>query len=105
MTWDPKKERNATSSRKYLTSLRIRVLKHYGGDPPKCACCGELEIEFLTIDHVNGVDHSLPNSNGGSPPGEFQILCWNCNCAKGKLGYCPHKRKELMKALEIVRGA
>lgn len=23
------------------------------------------------------------------PPG-FQILCYNCNCAKGHFGYCPH---------------
>lgn len=26
-------------------------------------------------------------------PGGFQVLCHNCNAAKGHLGYCPHKKK------------
>lgn len=23
-------------------------------------------------------------------PDSVQVLCWNCNCAKGIYGYCPH---------------
>src|SRR3990167_4100247 len=34
--------------------LRMQVMRHYGGDPPMCACCGETELDFLTIDHING---------------------------------------------------
>lgn len=33
--------------------LRNEVIIHYGGDPPKCACCGEDNIGFLTLDHIN----------------------------------------------------
>jgi hypothetical protein len=28
----------------------------------------------------------------GFPP-IFQVLCMNCNFAKGKLGFCPHIKK------------
>jgi len=36
------------------TEIRMTVLKHYGGTPPKCACCGESHLEFLAIDHIKG---------------------------------------------------
>jgi hypothetical protein len=81
--------------------LRLTVLKHYGGDPPRCACCGELFAEFLSLDHINGggrqhrktiamrwwewlIKHDLPEG--------FRVLCHNCNQAIGVYGYCPHKR-------------
>jgi hypothetical protein len=28
--------------------VRLKVLIHYSGDPPCCACCGETHYEFLT---------------------------------------------------------
>jgi hypothetical protein len=77
------------------------ILEHYGA---RCACCGETTREFLTIDHKNNdgarhkkelktrdpqrvykwiIDNNFPNT--------FQILCYNCNCAKGVYGYCPHQ--------------
>jgi hypothetical protein len=72
---------------------------HYGG--PQCACCGEGEYEFLTIDHING-DGAAHRRQMGSrrdiyrwlkqnnyPPG-FRVLCMNCNFALGYHGYCPH---------------
>ena len=34
--------------------LRLEILIHYGGPVPKCACCGESHIEFLSIDHIGG---------------------------------------------------
>lgn len=73
------------------------VLEHYGG---KCACCGEDEWKFLTIDHINndGAAHRrvvktyitgwLIKNN--FPPG-FQILCHNCNFTKEAYGGCPHQ--------------
>lgn len=85
--------------------LRMQVLTHYSGGEPKCACCGEAGIPFLTIDHIvpvrrkgfgydrqklvgTGLYANLRANN--YPPG-FQVLCFNCNCAKRTLGECPHK--------------
>ena len=97
-------ERSKRNQRK----LRLEILKHYGGDPPKCACpgCDEDHIEFLTIDHINnnGAEHLREIGVGAGSafyywlkrsnyPRGFQVLCWNCNCAKGRYGYCPHERE------------
>lgn len=92
----------AKYSRKHNQKCRNIVITHYGGDPPKCACCGESHYEFLTIDHVNGggdkdrkargsgsnVYHSLIKD--GFPPG-LRVLCYNCHLALGFSGYCPHQ--------------
>lgn len=78
---------------------RKLVFKHYG---EFCACCGEDQYEFLTIDHING-GGNLENRKDrtylhwrliaqGFPPG-FQTLCWNCNCAKGQNKFCPHEKR------------
>jgi hypothetical protein len=86
---------------------RIHVLIHYGGDPPKCACCGESNINFLTIDHINGggTKHTQQVGPGDTLirwivkndyPNMFQILCYNCNCGRAKHnGICPHKLVEV----------
>jgi ribosome-binding ATPase YchF (GTP1/OBG family) len=60
-----KKEEKERSKRRYqkhradinenIREKRLLVLKHYGN---RCSCCGETEIEFLAIDHVNGVKNS-----------------------------------------------
>jgi hypothetical protein len=47
-------ERHRVTSRAYQLDLRMGCLRHYGGDPPTCACCGEHCIPFLGIDHING---------------------------------------------------
>lgn len=91
--------------KKYNLKVRKTVLDHYGH---KCACCGETTYEFLAIDHINndGYAHRREifggNSGKGSksmcvwliknnfPPG-FQLLCHNCNMAKGFYGACPHQ--------------
>lgn len=56
----------------------------------------------LTIDHINGVaeDHKGKRYRGGERlylwlrqqkwPNGFQVLCANCNFAKGFYGACPH---------------
>lgn len=79
--------------------LKLEVFDNYGG--PKCNCCGETQIEFLTLDHMHndGHQHRLEVGAGvyqdlrkkGYPEG-FQVLCMNCNWAKGHYGECPHKR-------------
>ena len=88
---------------------RLIVLQFYGGNPPKCACCGEIIYEFLTIDHMNndGAKHRREIGTDGNRGGRiynwlirnkfpkgFQVLCWNCNCAKGLYGECPHNLKK-----------
>lgn len=78
--------------------LRSDFLKLYGG---VCVCCGESEPKFLTLDHVNndGKKHRSQSGNfkiyqdaiAVRDDTRFQILCWNCNCAKGSWGVCPHQ--------------
>ena len=90
--------------------LRNVVLEGYSRSIPKCVCCGVKGNEFLAIDHINGrkemdtepelkkIGYSsklegkklhtwLRNNNF---PKGFQVLCHNCNFAKGQLGKCPH---------------
>jgi hypothetical protein len=81
--------------------LRQTVLSHYGN---RCTCCGETTYEFLAIDHINnnGAKHRKEIGLGGSRiyrwlkdnnyPDGFQVLCHNCNQAKGHYGECPHQR-------------
>jgi hypothetical protein len=85
-------------------SLKRESLSVYGG---VCACCGESDVRFLTIDHINGGGNQHRreiNKSGkggrdfrhwlkrnGFPPG-FQVLCWNCNVARHfNGGVCPHQ--------------
>jgi len=77
--------------------LKADAVNHYGG---KCACCNETQIEFLTIDHINGGGNQHRKELNGRNiyywlkengyPAGFQVLCCNCNMAKGWYGVCPH---------------
>lgn len=86
-------------NRNRMRKLKSEVLAHYGN---RCACCGETEPIFLTIDHVNndGAAHRkqihgdkiYPHIIKANFPDTFQILCWNCNLGKQlNDGTCPHK--------------
>lgn len=84
--------------------LKSEVMTHYSDGEPSCACCGEKTIEFLAIDHIDGSGNKHRKSlglvsgskfysylkNEGYPTG-YQVLCHNCNMAKGSYGYCPHQ--------------
>ncbi len=99
---NPEKER--AYCRRSAKKSRLMVLAHYG---PVCTCCGETEMAFLTIDHIDGDGSAHRIRLFGSRtaagkmfydwiiregfPTNLQILCWNCNCAKGYYGACPHK--------------
>jgi hypothetical protein len=71
-------------------------------------CCGINKVEFLTLDHIynDGAEERKllnPNMRGGvglyrylrdkgfPNKDRYQVLCYNCNCAKDKHGICPHK--------------
>lgn len=86
--------------REYRERLKKEVFEHYGGTPPKCDCCGETELQFLTLDHMNGDGNKLRKKHGprysysyvrknGYPEG-YRILCMNCNFSIGHFGFCPH---------------
>jgi hypothetical protein len=86
-----------------LRALRIEALTHYGGPTPRCACCGEATVQFLALDHLDGGgvrQRRQAGIRGGNTyfgwlkrngyPLALQVLCHNCNCAKGKNRVCPH---------------
>lgn len=79
-------------------TVRINVIKQYGG---RCSCCGESEIAFLALDHINGGGNKHRQEVGrkmylwarkNNYPKILQVLCHNCNQAKHIYGKCPHKK-------------
>jgi len=99
-------KKTANYHRKYRRKLRMAILHHYGGNPPHCTCCGEDEITFLTIDHINndGAEKRRLHLNDmgifkdliqrGFPP-EVTVLCYNCNMGRQwNDGICPHKSEQ-----------
>ena len=96
---EERKEYRRTYWKEYHQKERQLVLEQYGGTPPRCACCGETEIMFLTLDHINGYKypefarsghHLYRNLRLNGYPDGYRVLCYNCNCSIGNFGYCPH---------------
>lgn len=94
-------ERNKDKIKVKHAENRFAVLSHYSKGTPRCACCGETEVKFLGIDHINGNgskerktlrrgDTATYLRTSGLPDG-YQVLCHNCNLAKGFYGVCPHQ--------------
>ena len=96
------KENVAKHRQKYAQDVKRTCIEHYGG---KCACCGEEHIEFLTIDHRAGGGNAHRKECGvkaGFPfyrwiikndfPSGLRVLCFNCNWAIYRYGYCPHAK-------------
>lgn len=98
----------AEKARRWRVALKAEVFNAYGN---QCACCGEAEVTFLALDHVNGdgAEHRRSLAAGyagrtyqvyldvkrqGFPP-TYQLLCNNCNIAKHRLGECPHQTNRL----------
>lgn len=90
----------------YNKKVRQKAVNKYGG---KCVCCGETELYFLTIDHINNDGamerKSYSDKNAGGGTGFFlelireelrddlQILCYNCNMGRYiNGGICPHHK-------------
>lgn len=88
--------------RTWRARLKAEVLAAYGG---LCACCGEPEPAFLTVDHIyqDGKEHRKTVPAGkfytwlkanGFPKDRFRLLCFNCNCARRFFkGVCPHEMR------------
>ena len=97
---------------------RLEVLQYYSkrlskSNIPCCRCCGEKShVDFLAIDHIAGrkemdsepelvklgyssskiVDSLQYWIKKNNFPKGFQVLCHNCNIAKGHYGECPHEK-------------
>lgn len=83
------------------TRIRLEAIEAYGG---KCSCCGHEDITVLCFDHINGggnaerrIDNVVQDvvklayrlKREGYPKDKFQLLCRNCNWAKGTKSRCP----------------
>jgi hypothetical protein len=104
--WTPEtaardKENKAQWGIQKRRALYNQLFQIYGG---KCACCGESNRLFLTLDHINGDGNierkAIQNRQYGTvgkairepDKSKYQILCYNCNCGKRRnKGICPHK--------------
>lgn len=97
------RERRNQYHTEHKQRLRAETLAAYGN---KCACCGESRVEFLGIDHTKGgggqhrkqlqkagINFYCWLRQQGYPRDDYQLLCHNCNLAKGFYGYCPHERE------------
>ena len=96
-----KEKKNAYHKIRHEKQLK-EVYEHYGN---RCRCCGETRREFLSIEHKNGGGREHRRKIGGDIcnwliknnfPNDFELLCMNCNFAKGKFGYCPHDREHIL---------
>lgn len=83
--------------------VKEEVMFFYGG---KCKCCGETELDFLCLHHVdeNGASERLDRRGGmlfylklkreGYPTGYYRVLCFNCHAGiHANYGRCPHEEK------------
>lgn len=103
---DYRRHRNARIAgvQKSIRKVKQEVFSAYGG---RCQCCGEEELTFLAIDHIDGGGnkHREEEFKGfggahfyrwlrrqGYPPG-YRVLCHNCNWATA-WGTCPHQEKQ-----------
>jgi len=112
------KEKFHATQKACYAKVRLEALTHYSKGTPKCACCGEDKLYFLSIDHIkgNGNTHrkQLGMRQGGTIqsigqkhkvtmggngfvywlkkneyPKGYQVLCYNCNFAKRQNSKCP----------------
>jgi len=114
------KAKNNKKAKEQKDIVKMEVYLHYSkihsnSDIPCCRCCGlNSHVEFLSLDHVAGrkqmdsepefvkkgysskfkIHQLLPWIKRNNFPIGFQILCLNCNFAKGhsKDNKCPHER-------------
>lgn len=88
----------------YKLKIQVEAFAAYGD---KCSCCGDMEQEFLQIDHVNGWGKAHRDKAGrrvagaavcrwardNGYPSSLRLLCANCHFSVTKYGTCIHARK------------
>jgi len=94
-------------------NCKFSVMAIYSEGQPKCACCGETEITFLTIDHINNDGAKQRRGIFGNRiiggyafyswiikndfPTDLQVLCMNCQFGrKFNNGICPHSFNQVI---------
>lgn len=97
-------EAKIRADKKYKNKIWDKLFGHYGNF---CACCGEKNKMFLTLDHINSDGYKERGINGRRLSGTethrkaiklnfpkiYQILCYNCNCGRARnKGVCPHTK-------------
>lgn len=97
------RDRMRANDRRYRLRVRYALLKMYG---EVCACCGEANKDFLSVDHINGdgtahrrnfkgVSNSMYRALLKEKRDDIQILCFNCNLGRERNGgICPHKASQ-----------
>lgn len=93
------KEKRSLKAKNRNLKNKLDTIEHYGKE---CKCCRESLHYFLSIDHIYGKGNEHRKKIGSSssfniwlrlnnyPKDKFQLLCFNCNMAKGFYGCCPH---------------
>lgn len=97
-------------SAKLAGKVKRLVFGHYSNGLFACACCGESELDFLTIDYIknDGARERLAlfgrRDVGGYTfyrwlikngfPSGHAALCMNCNFSKGKHGVRVHTKSQ-----------
>lgn len=95
-----------TKAKEYSLKTKLEAFNAYGGC--KCNCCGEVTLEFLSLDHVLNDGFKDHNKNktrcagnalysrlrkqGYPDKHRYQVLCMNCNFGKKFTGTCPHTK-------------
>ena len=95
---DEFKARARAAVKRNYWKMKAMCLDHYGR---KCACCGEDNPGFLSMDHINQDGWAHRKHGSGNAiyryaitngfPDTLQILCFNCNYGRARNGgVCPH---------------
>lgn len=101
-------ERTKKAAHDWVVQSKLCAFEAYGG--AICNCCGENNLDFLSLDHVFNDGYLDHNKNkvrcagsalysklrrlGYPDKQRFQVLCMNCNFGKKiNHGICPHKSK------------
>lgn len=96
------REQRLIDERAYTADLKLEMIAAYGGS---CACCGEAEPAFLSLDHTAGGGNAHRRALGGRsgtkvwatlkragwPQGPYRVLCMNCQVATVGAKVCPHR--------------
>jgi hypothetical protein len=103
--WEKNKKKCIASTVARCREKRKIAILHYGGNPPRCACCGESRYEFLSLNHIGprGIGARDRERHSGQAgvirhiiktgfPNGYNVLCHNCNMSMGYYGYCPHQK-------------
>lgn len=110
-SYERNRERKRAKDKLRFQTVRDEMIAAYGA---KCACCGETEPAFLTLDHTEGrgagAAHRRLLGNGnksagswsvkfdlrerGWPKDGFRLLCWNCQWGTQREDGCPHQLRE-----------